>query len=125
MEITKSKEMIEDIIGLEVVSFSAVGGHYNRWMREEAQTAGYKAFGTMAPGKTYVKGTPALLRRNHIQAHYREADISRLLDQKLLTMVWSSMRYHFLQTPKTALGLRNYDRLKSLLLSVKPSASSG
>jgi len=116
-EICDSKTMLEDEIGIEVMSFAAVGGHYRHWMCEVAREAGYRAFATMIPGVTNVGKDLVLLRRNHLQNHHDAAYISQLLNGHGGGLVLNRLRYYFLRFPKLILGLRNYDRVKELLMT--------
>lgn len=114
-EIRESKDRLEQAIGMRVVSFAPVGGHYRKWMERCAYEAGYRAFATMIPGITNGGEDRVLLRRNHIQSHYDSEYLSRLIDGHYTTMAFNRLRYDVLQIPKTLLGLKNYDLIKKYL----------
>jgi peptidoglycan/xylan/chitin deacetylase (PgdA/CDA1 family) len=123
-EIQESKARLEQMLGVGVVSFAPVGGHYRNWMLDAAGEAGYRAFATMIPGRTIKSSRPVLLRRNHIQAHHRALYVSRLLRGRRGTLLSNRLRYFLLKQPKNWLGLRNYDRLKDLVLRALQNRSS-
>jgi peptidoglycan/xylan/chitin deacetylase (PgdA/CDA1 family) len=115
-EIQESKARLEQMLGTEVVSFAPVGGHFRKWMVDAAAEAGYRAFATMIPGRTTKPAGLSLLRRNHIQSHHNARYVSRLLSGHRGTLLTNRVRYFLLKQPKHWLGLRNYDRLRDLLL---------
>lgn len=115
-EIRESKERLEKEIGIKMVSFAPVGGHYHKWMREFAFEAGYKVFATMVPGRTFGGDGFMLLKRNHIQSHHDADYLSRLLNGHRGTFRTNRVRYHVLQIPKAIIGIHNYDHIKKYLL---------
>lgn len=114
-EIRESKDRLEQAIGMRVVSFAPVGGHYRKWMEHFAYETGYRAFATMIPGRTNGGEDRVLLRRNHIQSHHDSEYLSRLIKGHYRTMALNRLRYRLLQIPKIILGLKNYDLLKKYL----------
>lgn len=118
-EIRESKARIEQDLGSEVASFAPVGGHFEKWMFQEAAEAGYRVFATMVPGRTKQRTGLAMLRRNHIQAHHGVEHMLRVLAGSRPTLLANRLRYSLLKAPKTLLGIRNYDRIKRGLLSVR------
>ncbi len=117
-EIRESKERLEQAIGIKMVSFAPVGGHYRKWMEEFAYEVGYRAFVTMIPGRTNGGGDITRLKRNHIQSHHDVDYLSRLLNGHRGTLTINRARYHVLQIPKAILGIHNYDLVKRYLLSM-------
>lgn len=115
-EIEKSKVQIEQMLGVEVVSFAPAGGHFHGWMLDAAADAGYRAFATMVPGRTANCGGLLVLRRNHLQAHHSARYLSRLVRGSRGVLLTNRVRCFLLKQPKNWLGLRNYDRLKDLVL---------
>ena len=114
-EIRESKDRLEQAIGMRVVSFAPVGGHYRKWMEKCAYEAGYRAFATMIPGITNGGEDRVLLRRNHIQSHHEIDYLSRLIDGHYTTMAFNRLRYDVLRIPKAVFGLKNYDLIKKYL----------
>ncbi|MDH4099354.1 MAG: polysaccharide deacetylase family protein [Nitrospirota bacterium] len=110
-EIRESKQEIEQRLGRAVRSYAAVGGHYHRWMIEEAWAAGYESFATMIPGITRV-GRQSVLRRVHIQHQHNAAYFDNLLRRNRLDLFGARMRYQLLYLPKVVLGMQRYDALK-------------
>lgn len=115
-EIKDSKHRIEDIIGAEVVSYAPVGGHYSNWMVTSAQDAGYMAFASMIPGRTYINNSFVLLRRNHIQRQHTNNYIKKITSGHNGFLLINRCRYSLLQIPKTVFGLRYYDAIKKFAL---------
>ena len=114
-EIRESKDRLEQAIGMRVVSFAPVGGHYRKWMEKCAYEAGYRAFATMIPGRTNGGEDLLRLKRNHIQSHHDIDYLSRLIKGHYRTMAINRLRYHVLRIPKAVFGLKNYDLLKTYL----------
>jgi len=123
-EIRESKERLEQEIGVTISSFAPVGGHFRKWMLDLASEAGYKAFATMIPGRTWGGKNLVLLWRNHIQAHHDATYISRLLNGDRRTLILNRLQYYLLSVPKTILGMRNYDRSKGFLFMIFPRVRS-
>jgi peptidoglycan/xylan/chitin deacetylase (PgdA/CDA1 family) len=123
-EIRESKRRLEHMLGVKVVSFAPVGGHFAKWMIDAAAEAGYRAFATMIPGRTTNRGTPLLLHRNHIQSHHSAVYASRLVCGHPGLLLANRLRYFLLKQPKNWLGLRNYDRLKHFVLQATRRRSS-
>jgi hypothetical protein len=123
-EIQESKARLEQMLGSEIVSFAPVGGHFRKWMVDAAAEAGYRAFATMIPGRTARRDGLLLLRRNHIQGRHSVRYVSRLLRGRRGMLLANRVRYFLLKQPKNWLGLRNYDRLRELVLRRFPDASA-
>lgn len=117
-EIRKSKERLEQQIGVKIKSFAPVGGHYHKWMVEAVKKSGYKVFASMVPGRTPKKGNPLFLRRNHIQAKHNTEYVSTLLEGSNKVLWQNRLRYEFLQFPKRILGIKNYDLIKGHILNI-------
>lgn len=115
-EIRDSKAEIEDALGRAVTSFAPVGGHFSRWMLNAAAESGYRVFSTMIPGWTSLRTGLLIMRRNHLQFHHGARYVARVLAGDSRTLLANRLRYELLRFPKITLGMRNYDRLKTLLL---------
>jgi len=117
-EIRESKDIIEQTIGNSVSSYAAVGGHFQDWMVDYAFQTGYQSFATMIPGKTTEKKHNKILKlnRNHLQDSHDQAYIKSLLEANQQFFLKNKLHYYTLYLPKVLFGLRNYDRLKSLVL---------
>jgi peptidoglycan/xylan/chitin deacetylase (PgdA/CDA1 family) len=113
-EILNSRDSLQQSLGMEIVSFSPVGGHYAPWMIEEARCAGYQAFASMVPGRTVIGRDAGItfFRRNHLQSHYDSTYIRALVAGESATLMWNILRYYALAIPKRILGMAAYDRLK-------------
>ncbi len=123
-EIRESKVRLEQILGAEVVSFAPAGGHFDKWMLDAAAEAGYRAFATMIPGRTTGRNEPILLKRNHIQAHYSDADVLCLLCGQQRVLLANRLRYFVLKQLQKGLGLHRYDRLKNVVLRTGQNRAS-
>jgi len=124
-EIRQSKERIQQMVGVDVCSFAPVGGHFRRWMLDEAAEAGYRVFATMIPGRSRQGTGLTVLRRNHIQSHHDAAYVSRLVRGCPGQLLLNRVRYSLLKFPKDLLGLRNYDALKDILARSVRNSSAG
>jgi len=120
-EICESKTRLEQQLGQRVTSFAPVGGHFHGWMAGAVAEAGYRAMATMVPGRTVRSGRPLMLRRNHVQSHHDCEYIARLVAGHRPTLTAARLRHQLLRLPKSILGMRNYDRLKSRLLRATDS----
>lgn len=114
-EIIDSRKYIEDIVGAEVRSFAAVGGHYRKWMLNTARSAGYTSFSSMIPGKTRKGKGIFLLKRNHIQAHQDIEYVRRLINGYPVVLGANIIKYYALLAPKALFGIGTYDRIKGLI----------
>ena len=118
-EICESKKRLEQAIGVKVTSFAPVGGHFHKWMVDVACEAGFKAFASMIPGRTYNNSQNMLLmRRNHIQAHHDINYVSSLLRGHKKNLFFNRVQYILLSISKSMLGMRNYDWLKGEILKI-------
>ena len=117
-EIRESKDIIEQIIGKSVNSYAAVGGHFQDWMIDYALHTGYQSFATMIPGKTTARKHNKILKlnRNHLQGSHDQTYIKSLVEANHQFFLKNKLHYYALYLPKVIFGLRNYDRLKSLVL---------
>lgn len=115
-EIIESKNRLEQIIGASIKSYAPVGGHYHRWMIEIARETGYYHFATMIPGITYPNNNFNILRRNHIQNTHDLSYLLKLIkgDGKLLRKNFG--KYYLLYMPKIILGLKNYNKIKNIII---------
>ncbi len=115
-EICRSKEILEQTLGLHVTSYAPVGGHYRKWMVEQVRKDGYTALATMIPGlNRQSAGGLVLLRRDHLQAHHDVDYFSRLLSGDRGILLRNYLRYKQLHGIQRALGLKRYDRFKALV----------
>lgn len=113
-EIRQSKEEIEQIIGREVYSYAAVGGHFKQWMLRYAGDSGYQSFATMIPGKTDItKNSILKLYRNHLQNLHDDIYVQKLIEGNRQFFLKNKLHYYSLFLPKVILGMQNYDRLKA------------
>ncbi len=115
-EIHESKVRLEQLLGNEVICFASVGGHYRRWMLDEAEEAGYRYFATMIPGKTYLKYELHLVKRNHIKEFHDIEYAKKIIYGNISTFFINRVEYEALNVPKRVLGLRRYDMLKNIIL---------
>ncbi len=117
-EICDSKKQLEDLLGVGVLSFAAVGGHYRNWMVEQAADSGYRIFATMIPGRTPVgQQRILLLRRNHIQAVHGADYIARVMRGERNVLAANRARYMLLSLARRVLGMSAYDHVRSRALS--------
>ena len=117
-EIKESKDIIEQVISQTIHSYAAVGGHFRGWMVDYAYQTGYQSFATMVPGKTAEKKHNKILKlnRNHFQESHDRAYIKNLVEADYQFFLKNKLHYYALYLPKVVFGLRNYNRLKSLIL---------
>jgi peptidoglycan/xylan/chitin deacetylase (PgdA/CDA1 family) len=118
-EIFRSRELISEKTGAEVLSFAAVGGHMARRELEYAWEAGYRTFATMKPGITRLNSRNMVLKRNHFQAGNSKKRLRGIALGESWALSLGLLRYEGLMLPKKMLGLRGYDCLKSVLLGRK------
>ena len=115
-EVRCSKEALEGRLGTSVVSFAPVGGHYERWMVEEAWSSGYRVFASMVPGRTTLRPGTMFMRRNFVQAHHGAGHLGRLLRGDRLTLLGGRVRYELLRASRRIIGLKRYQRVRSFVL---------
>lgn len=117
-EIGESKDRLEQHLGIPIISFAAVGGHYKNWMYKHAWQVGYKAFATMSPGKSMISENQAIFKRNHIQKHHNLRYVQSILDGHSGQLLKNSIIYYLLRAPKIMLGLNRYDNFKNQFFKV-------
>jgi peptidoglycan/xylan/chitin deacetylase (PgdA/CDA1 family) len=111
-EICGSKAELEIELKHPVSSFAAVGGHYEKWMVQAAQRAGYSSFATMIPGKSIARDEFVVLNRNHIKIHHSLDYFKKTIGADTGIMFKNKMRYHFLNLIKRTVGYNRYDQIK-------------
>lgn len=121
-EIRESKGRLEDGLGIGVSAFAPVGGHFTDWMVDVARAAGYGSFATMVPGRTTIRGAPVLVRRNHVMARHGLAHVRRVLEGRRVYLAGLQVRYYLLLLPKMVFGLRGYERVKAVILRLRPGS---
>jgi hypothetical protein len=65
-----------------------------------------------------------VLRRNHVQSHHTADQLMHIVDGRWGMQAKARVRYFLLSQPKRWLGLKNYDRLKGLVLRLRESPST-
>ena len=111
-ELTDSRARLEDILGRPVLDLAIPGGHYNRFILEEARQCGYRSVATCRVG-VYRQGVdsyrlPRLEVRRQLSANaFRMTfDRGKLLQLQVLEKAKGCLR--------SAIGLSGYTRLRRM-----------
>lgn len=115
-EFRACREHHEAVLGQPVVSASQPGGDWNAEIVLAARKAGLKSLGTSRPGCN-VPGTDLFaLRRIAIKNSTSAAEVARFCSGRMAREV---TRWTMLQLPRRLLGMKNYSRLRRLLVDEK------
>ena len=114
MEIAKTKEEIEQIIGLPVLHFSCPGGRYDSRVVEIAKQAGYSSVATSRPCANSWKSNPYALGRVAITRGTTPITFQRLCRAQGLWLLQSKDTAR--SAAKHLFGNTAYDRIRDILL---------
>ena len=110
LELTGSKKMLEDKLGIPVTSMSLPGGRYNERVLSACQAAGYTRVYTSEP-RLETTVSAFTVGRVNVSSH-RSADwIFGLLQLRSRELINLQRQYHIKTTARTILGDRLYDKL--------------
>lgn len=110
------REHLESVVGQPVRLASLPGGDMNDTIVECARQAGLTSVCTSRPGINRKGTSPFHLRRIGIKDSTGEVEIARYCRYQLQPEV---MRWAAFQVPRTLLGMKNYSRLRRMLLGEK------
>jgi peptidoglycan/xylan/chitin deacetylase (PgdA/CDA1 family) len=113
-EIAESRDRLEQIAGTAVRHFSCPGGRWDANVARVAREAGYTAVADSTPVPWRQGGDPLRIGRYAITERTSAEDIRRLIEDGAWAR--SVVKSFFLQTAKTVLGDRLYDRARRILL---------
>lgn len=115
-EFRACKEHLETALGLRVESASQPGGDWNTEIVTAARAAGLKCLGTSRPGGNGPRTDLFALRRVAIKSSTTERDVARFCSGRMGREV---TRWTMLQLPRRLLGMKNYSRLRRVLVDEK------
>jgi peptidoglycan/xylan/chitin deacetylase (PgdA/CDA1 family) len=107
------KAFLESIIGRPVEAASLPGGDVNGMIVSCARQAGLRSLCTSRPGVNQGGTSPFALRRIGMRPSTGGAEISRYCQYNVRSEL---ARWAVFQGPRTALGMRNYSRLRRWIL---------
>ena len=109
-EAQKSKDIIEQNIGQEVVSFAYPYGDFSRTTDFILKSAGYKYICTSKPGFSDLDST--FLRRNSVHSNISIGEIDSLINPSRLRFMKDVINYSLRRSLKEIIGPKNYMSLK-------------
>ena len=120
-EFRACREHHESLLGTPVESASQPGGDWNRSIVEAARQAGLKSLGTSRPGCNSSRTDLFSLRRVAIKSGTSAAEVARYCRGNMHREV---ARWTLLEMPRRLLGMKNYSRLRRILVDekTKPTA---
>ncbi len=80
-EMRSSKSWLEDLLGVEVVSFAYPHGHHDRRGRDEAIAAGYRSASIVMNAVAEPEAEPYGIARLTIERRHDTTDVSTMMDQ--------------------------------------------
>ncbi|MFH1771983.1 MAG: polysaccharide deacetylase family protein [Candidatus Omnitrophota bacterium] len=111
-ELSKSKEILEDIIKEEVSCFSVPRGMYNRLVIRAARKSGYKRFFTSDIGLN--RQNAFLIKRIPVKRYTSIEDFTNILNARNL---WNMAVFQWAKDrAKRILGIKNYNRLRQFAI---------
>ena len=119
-EFRACKEHHEAVLGRAVVSASQPGGDWNAEIVAAARASGLNSLGTSRPGCNNARTDLFELRRIAIKNSTSEADVTRFCSGRTAPEV---ARWAMLQLPRRLLGMKNYSRLRRILVDERKGGS--
>jgi len=117
IELRRSREILEQILGAPVVHLAIPGGFVNRLVLDKARDAGYQHICTSRPG---LARPHSILPRLSITAHTSLRDFGRLALQNPVHIRKKQLSYGVRQSCKSIIGVSRYENLQRLLFPVAP-----
>ena len=114
-QIADSKNELEQLLGIPILSFAPVGGHFQNRIVNTVKEAGYKCLATMIPGVTTHEGEFLKLRRNHLQNLHDIHYMTDLIDRNRYILARNYLKYQVLTFLRALIGINNYDFFKRKL----------
>jgi peptidoglycan/xylan/chitin deacetylase (PgdA/CDA1 family) len=121
-ELKRSKEAIEDRLGLPVTLFAPPGGRLTPRVAGIARDLGYRALCSSRAALWRDNGSHWQIPRLAVLAGTGDAQFRRWIEQDRREMARLEMRHGVLSAAKALLGNRGYERLRAVL---QPSPPTG
>ena len=116
IELSSSRDFLQQIIGREVVLLSLPGGRGGPREIKAAHQAGYRSVLGSRPGNNQATPTGGLIDRVVITRRTHIKSFEQLLAWQGPAVWRQSARYRLLGWPRRLLGDRGYDRLRQVLV---------
>ncbi len=116
MELTTSKKMLEDKLGVAVNAFSVPRGFYNETVLDVARESGYTAVFTSDVGYNDEETSLYALRRIVMRNNYTLKDLRAIIEGDLRFIVTRRLESAAKTVLQHALGVKAYDQVKTQYL---------
>jgi len=114
-ELDRSKKMIEDKLGNEVVVFAPPGGRFDNRVVKISNDLAYKCLATSIPG-TVIKSRGGIVPRFSVLSKTPNKTISDWQRSFSYSTNFERVKYRLLRTTKILLGNTRYEQLRSGVL---------
>lgn len=111
-ELTESKRVLEERLGISIQSIAAPGGFWNSTVAEAAQQAGYDAFWVSTMGMNGKETNPFALRRVVVRSPLEIDRIVSMVEGQPSAFWWAGSQQAMIRLIKRVLGVYWYERLK-------------
>lgn len=115
-ELIRPKRVLEQQLGVPVLSMAAPGGFWNGAVAEAARRAGYDAMWVSTIGANGRETNPLALRRVVVRQPFSLERISAMAEGNASAFWWAQRQQFVIRLLKRALGVYWYERLKKKLV---------
>jgi len=111
-ELTESKRVLEERLGIPIQSIAAPGGFWNSTVAEAAKKAGYDAFWVSTMGMNGKETNPFALRRVVMRSPLEIDRIISMVEGQPSAFWWAGSQQALIRLIKRILGVYWYEKLK-------------
>ena len=112
-ELKRSKDILEDILGHQIDSFSIPGGIYDKRVLDLAKEAGYRYILTSRP---YLNSNESLINRFCIHSKSTIEDVKKLLEFDKGYALKQKLFYDARRYAKVFIGHKNYEKFRDFVI---------
>jgi len=115
-ELSESKRILEDRLGVEIKFLSSPTGYYNKAVERIAREAGYKGACTGRVGWNNADTDPFALRRIAVKRWHGLEAFKSFVEPRPLTLLRHRVCQMFRGSARRCLGVKGYELIRSSLL---------
>ncbi len=115
-ELSESKRVLEERLGIPVLSLAAPGGFWSQAVAEATKRAGYDAVWLSTVGTNGLETNPLALRRVVVRQSFSAGWVVSMVEGQRPALWWAANQQILIRTLKRLLGVYWYEQLKRRLV---------
>ena len=116
VEVTRSRQILEERLGVPIRAIAAPRGFWNAWVAEAVRRAGYDAAWLSTIGTNGPETNPIALRRVVVREPFSAERVVAMVEGWKPAFWWAANQQFLIRVLKRTLGVYRYEQLKRILV---------